>query len=149
VKNIVVWCLGFLLTIFVGLLSIQSLVANSADTVTVKATKFTLTTFLPVVGGALSEALNTVGGCVGLIKNTIGGFGILAVVFAFLPSIIKILLMMLSLYLSASISDMFSTGKISTLLRSAGSVLSLILGILLVFAVLLIISIAIMLTIVK
>lgn len=146
VKNAVIVSLGFLMTVFVGLLTIQGIVASSSDTVTTKATKFAISTFLPVVGSAVSEAFNSVQGCLSLIKSTIGTFGIITLIAAFLPSIIAILLMQLSLSISSGIGDMLQCSRITSLLRSASSVLSLLLGILLIFFILLVVSIGIMLT---
>lgn len=146
VKNAVIVSLGFLMTVFVGLLTIQGIVASSSDTVTTKATKFAISTFLPVVGSAVSEAFNSVQGCLSLIKSTVGTFGIITLIAAFLPSIIAILLMQLSLSISSGIGDMLQCSRITSLLRSASSVLSLLLGILLIFFILLVVSIGIMLT---
>lgn len=147
VKTFVTVVLTFLLTIFVGLLTIQGVVSNSADTVTMRTAKFAVSAFLPVVGAAISEALNSVQGCLGIIKSTVGGFGIVALIAAFVPSIVTILMMQLSLSLSGGVSDALGTNKVSSLIRCANSVLSLILGITLIFAVLLIVSIGIMLTV--
>lgn len=146
VKTIVILVLSFLMTIFVGLLTVQGIVATSSDTVAIKATKFALSAFLPVVGAAISEALNSVQGCMGVIKSTVGGFGIVVIVATFLPSVVSVLLMQFSLSISASISEMMDTPRITSLLRSAASVLSLLLGILLVYFVLLVVSVTIMLT---
>lgn len=146
VKTIVIVVLSFLMTIFVGLLTIQGIVAVSGDSVSMKAAKFALSAFLPVVGAAISEALNSVQGCMTVVKSTVGGFGIVAVVGAFLPSVISILMMQLSLNIAAGVSDMLDTSRITVLLKSASSVLSLLLGILLTFFVLLTVSVTIMLT---
>lgn len=147
VKTIVIVTLSFLMTIFVGLLVIQGNVANSADSVALRTAKFAISAFLPVVGGAISEALNSVGGCVSVIRSTVGGFGIIAVAAAFLPSIITVLLMQLSLSIAGAVSDAMGTNKITALLHSAGSVLALIMGIMVIFCVLIVISLGIMLTI--
>ncbi|WMJ23024.1 hypothetical protein RBG61_13700 [Paludicola sp. MB14-C6] len=146
VKTTVIVILGFLMTVFVGLLTVQGIVATATDTVSMKIAKFGISSFLPVVGGAISEALNSVQGCMGVIKSTLGSFGIITIVAAFLPSIITILLMQLSLTITGAISDMLDTPRITSLMKSASSVLSLILGILLVFFVLIVVSLTIMLS---
>lgn len=146
VKTSVIVVLSFLLTMFIGVLSIQGVIAGASDTMSLKAAKFALSAFLPVVGGAIGDALNSVQGGMGVIRSTVGAFGIIAVVTAFLPSIISVLLMQLSLSISGAISDMFDTDRITALIRSASLVLSLILGILLLFFVLLVLSITIMLS---
>lgn len=145
VKKTVIVALTFCLTLFVGLLSVQGSVAAAADTVALKTVKFAAGTFLPVVGGAISDAMNTVQGCLGLVRSCVGGFGILAILASFLPPVISILLMQLALWLSAGAADTLHVSPLASLLRSASSVLSLLLGILLVFAILFIVSISMML----
>lgn len=144
VKTTVVWALGFLLTVFVGILSLQSMVANSADTVATKAVKFVLGSSIPVVGGAISEALNSVQGCMGLMKSTVGVFGVLACVFTFLPMVINLLLLTVSLNLAAGLGEMLKVERVPQLLKAAASALSLMLSILICFALLLIVSTTIM-----
>ena len=145
VKKTVIVALTCCLTLFVGLLSVQGSVAAAADTVALKTVKFAAGTFLPVVGGAISDAMNTVQGCLGLVRSCVGGFGILAILASFLPPVISILLMQLALWLSAGAADTLHVSPLASLLRSASSVLSLLLGILLVFAILFIVSISMML----
>lgn len=146
VKNTVIIGLSFLMTIFVGLLSVQGTVAGSADSVTLRTAKFAVSAFLPVVGGAVSEALSSVQGCVGVIRGTVGSFGVITVFATFVPGIIAILMMQLALAVAGGISDALGTDKITTLLRCSGAVISLLLGIVVIFGVMLIISLGIMLT---
>lgn len=145
VRNIVIWTLGILLTIFVGMLTIKGLVAGSADTVATKTTKFLLGSFVPVVGGALGEALNSVQGCMGVIKTTVGSFGVIVCFLTFLPPLLTILLLMAALHLSAGIAEIMSVEKVGSILKAGASALSLIFGIILMFAMLLIISVTILL----
>lgn len=144
VKNIVITALSFLMTIFVGLLTVQGAVANSADTVGLKTAKFAINTLLPVVGSAVSEALNSVQGCIGVIKTTVGGFGIFAVASIFLPALITLLLLQLALFLSEATSNMLKTEHISSLLSASRAMLSLLIGLLVVFMVLFVVSIGVM-----
>lgn len=146
-KKVVIWTLGFLLTIFVGLLTIRGIVAGSADTVATKTTKFLLGSFVPVVGGALSEALNSVQGCMGVIRSSVGSLGIIVCVLTFLPLLLTILLLMGTLHLSAGVAELMSVEKVGGILKSAASVLSLIFGIILMFALLLVVSVTILLLI--
>lgn len=141
VKTTVITSLSFLLTLFVALLTMQGGIATATDSVTLKTAKFVAGNFLPVVGSAIGDAMSSVQGCLGLIKSTIGGFAGLVLIGMFLPSVISILLLQWSLKIANAISDTLGTSKISDLLKSADLVLGLILGIVLIFAVLLIISI--------
>lgn len=145
VRKVVIWTLGLLLTIFVGLLTIRGIVAGSADTVTIKTTKFLLGSFVPVVGGALSEALNSVQGCMGVIRSTVGSLGIMVCLLTFLPLLLTMLLIMASLHLSSGVAELMNVDKVGGILKSAASVLSLIFGIVLMFGLLLVVSVTILL----
>lgn len=149
VKTTIITSLSFLLTIFVSLLTVQGGIATASDSVTLKTAKFVAGNFLPVVGSAIGDAMSSVQGCLGLIKSTVGGFAGLVLIGMFLPSIIPILLLQSSLKIANAVSDTLGTNKISELLKSADLVLGLILGIVLIFAILLIISIGMLFTMVS
>lgn len=149
VKTTVITSLSFLLTLFVALLTMQGGIATASDSVSLKTAKFVAGNFLPVVGSAIGDAMSSVQGCLGLIKSTIGGFAGLVLIGMFLPSIISILLLQTTLKVANAVAETLGTSKISELLKSADLVLGLILGIVLVFAVLLIISIGMLFTLVS
>ena len=79
VKTVIIWVLGFLATIFAGLLTVQSLVSGNTDTVAMKAVKFTVSGGVPFIGGAVSDALGVVNGSVSVLKSSTGAFGIIAI----------------------------------------------------------------------
>ncbi|MBQ4100817.1 MAG: hypothetical protein IJC83_04655 [Oscillospiraceae bacterium] len=145
IKTFVSWIMVFLLTLFVGILTIQGIVASSADGVATKTTKFLLGSFVPVVGSALSDALNSVYGCMKLIKSTVGVYGIIASALIFLPIITETLLMMCSVKLAVIISEISGTKALNKLLSSALDVLSILIGMLFCFVLFTIVSTTIVL----
>lgn len=145
IKKTVTWSMGILLTTFVSLLTLQGIVSTSADTVATKAAKFALSSFVPVIGGALSEAFNSLQGCLSFIKSTVGVFGVITILLAFMPTVISILLMIFSINISCIFSEVLNTKRITDILKVCSSTLSLILIIVLCFAVLLIVSTTVML----
>lgn len=145
IKNITMWGLGIIMTIFVGLLTVQSFVGTATDTLALKATKFAISAFVPVVGGALSEALNTVQGSMGILKASIGGFGIIAGAMTMLPTIIYVVMIKGSISIAGIVSDIFGTTKLSSLFKSCSATLSIIIALLVSTTLMLIISTTIML----
>lgn len=141
------WSLGFIMTIFVSLLTLQSLVGNSADSTALKATKFMISSFVPIVGGALGDALGSVQSCVKLLKSGVGAFGIIAASFIFLPIIIECLIWIATMNTCSAISEIFQLNKISTLLKGAGTVVSTMLSIILCSMMILTVSTVIVLII--
>ncbi len=149
IKKMSFWIMALLTTVFVGILSIQTAVGSSADTLTVKTAKFLIGSSVPVAGTALAEALTTVTASVGLLKSSVGIYGVVACVVIFLPLLAELFLWRLGLNVTAAVSDLFSVGKISALLRSVDSVISVLMGIILLTLAMFVISLAVVITIGK
>lgn len=143
-KSFICWSLGGLLTVFVGILSIQGIVASSADTVSLKATKFLISSVVPVVGGALSDALGSVQSCVKLLKTSVGAYGIIIAVMTFLPLLIESISWLLVTKISQVVAEFLGVGGVTPVLKATSSVLSIILAIILCFMMLIIITTTIM-----
>lgn len=125
------WIMGLGMTLFTGLVTMHSVVAVSADNAGVRAAKFMVGSFVPVVGSALGEALGTVNGCVKALKSGVGAFGLLAGLFLFLPVLAECVLWVLTLTVCSGISRVFDLGPIAELLKSAADVVSTMTAILL------------------
>lgn len=134
------WLLTITTSLFVGLLSLQGIVGAAADTLAGRAIKFSISSFVPVVGGALSEAFNAVKGCLSLLKSTLGGFGILTTVLIAAPPILECVLWSLGLSLCGMAAELFGLSQISTVLKTAQSVVKTLIGVLAACALFMIIA---------
>lgn len=140
IKSTVSWVLGFILTVFVGLLSVQTMVAQGADSVATKTTKFLIGSFVPVVGSALSEAFTAAQGCLRLIKTSMGAYGIIVAVFTFLPILLQTMIWYLLTNLAVVAGDIIGVPKVSSILKSCSGVLGILIAVILCFALLIIVS---------
>lgn len=140
IKSTVSWILGLLLTFFVGLLSIQTMVAQSADNVATRAAKFMIGSFVPVVGGALSEAYNAAAGCLQLIKTSVGVYGLLAAIFTFLPVLVETLTWYLMTNLAVMAGEIVGIEQVSSVLKACAGMLGILVAVILCFALLIIVS---------
>ncbi len=140
------WLLSFSFTIFSALLTFKTLISTSIDSVSTRAVRFTMSSFIPVVGAALSEAYKTVQGSVNILKNGIGVFVIFAVAVVFLPVILRLLLWNFSLSISKTISQMLCLNVPFRMLSGVSTVLSVLLATLLCILALFIISTALIIT---
>ena len=124
------WLLGGATTIFVGLLSLQGIAGSAADTLTNKAIKFSISSFVPVVGGTLSEAFNAIRGCLSVLKSTIGGFGILATALIVIPPLLECIVWSLVLSFCHMASEVFGLQAVSNILKVSLSVVKMMIGVL-------------------
>ena len=119
IKKLAIGALSFAAAAFSAVLGLKSLLAGSADTLTSKGIKLALSSAVPIVGGALSDAYSSIIGSVALLKSTVGVFGVIAVVLIDLPVILqltaRILLLKLLGVLSSSMGDDASCEVLETL----------------------------------
>ena len=114
--------LSFCMMLLVFALSLQHTLAKGSDTLALRTVRFAAGSFLPVVGGSISEALRTVSGSVEYLRGTVGVGGILVVFFLFLPPFISALLTRLALSVSSALAGLFSCTREERLLSEFASV---------------------------
>ena len=144
IKKFLQWTLGLIMTFFVGLITIQSIVGVSADTVGIKTGKFLVSSFIPVIGGAISDAYTTVKGSIGLLRSGVGTFGIVILLLTILPPLITVVAFKISISIGSFISEMLGVKKVSSLLKNTSSVLSISISLIVCFSLMLIIATTIM-----
>lgn len=140
-KKIITWTLTSALLVFTGYLTITGVVAGSADAMTVKLTKMTISSVVPVVGSILSEATETVLAGAGILRNTIGVFGMLAVLAACVLPFLQLGIQYLLYKLAAFVSGTVGAPPMVKLLSGLGGAFGLVLGMTGTCALLLIVSI--------
>lgn len=140
-KSSVVWILGVTLTIFVGVVSLEGTLSSSVDGLTAKTTKAAVSSFIPVVGKILGDAVDTVIGCSTILKNALGVVGTIAIIGICIKPIVKLVILMAMYYLLASICQPIADTKIIKLLDQMGDTFKLLLAIMCSVSVMLIIGI--------
>ena len=144
-KTCVTKTLGLSLTVFVGMMSLQTLVATGSDNLAVKTGKYLIGNFVPVVGSAISEVFLSVQGYMRLMKTCIGWYGIVAAVLIFLPVLLETVVWRLAVYLAQIVSHTLNVSSVNTALNAVGSVFTMLIAFVLTFALLLIVTTTIML----
>ena len=144
IKKTANWTLGLIMTVYTGILAIQTTVNSAADGLASKTGRFLIGSFVPIVGGPLSEALTTVQSSVTLLRSSMGIYGVVVLVLTALPVLIELLLWRLSLSLCGSVAGVFGMTSVSSLLRSADAAISFLVGILLICSAAFIISLAVL-----
>ncbi len=144
-RNLAGWVLGLCLTVFVALLTLQSLTAGAADTVSTRTVKFVLSSAVPVVGGALSEAYGSLSGCLGLVKSAVGVFGVIVMAAVFAPILAQVGMSMLACNLAAAVGELLGENRAAGVIRSVSSALAVLGGLILCYGMMILSSSAILL----
>ena len=139
-KTGVVWILGVTLTLFVGLVSIEGTLSSSVDGVTAKTAKAAVSSFIPVVGKILGDAVDTVIGCSSILKNATGIVGIIILIGIAIDPVIKLTILMAIYYLGAALCQPIADDKIIKLLEQMGDTFKTLLAIMCSLSVMFIIG---------
>lgn len=121
-----IWCLGLVMTLFIGVLSIQGAMGAVADGITLRAAKFATGTFVPIVGGYFADAIDAAIGYALLLKNSIGILGLLVLFGLCIFPVIKIFAITLAYKIAAVLVQPLGDEKTAEALQSLSSGLGLI-----------------------
>lgn len=141
--QITLWVQGLMLTVFVGTITIRSMVSSSIDEVTLKTAKYTVDKVVPVVGKALSDTIATMAGYSLLLKSAIGTLGMVIVIIIIVAPILKIVVFSFMFKLTAAIIEPISDSRIVDSINDAGKAVALILSCVICISVMAFILIAI------
>ena len=146
-KSSTVWVLGVILTLFVGVASLEGSLSSSVDGVTAKTTKAAVSNFIPVVGKILGDAVDTVIGCSIILKNALGVVGIVIIIGICITPIIKLVTLMSMYYLCSALCQPIADAKIIKLLGHMGDTFKMLLAVLVSVSAMLIIGVTLIIKI--
>ena len=139
-KSSIVWFLGIVLTIFVGVISIEGTLASSVDGITAKTAKAAVSSLIPVVGKILGDSVDSVLGCSLVLKNALGVVGVIVIIGICAVPIIKLSILTIIYNISSAIIEPLADEKIVKLLEEFSGIFKVLLGILCSVSVLLIVG---------
>ena len=127
-KWLITWSLKIILYIFTGYITITGVISGSVDATAVKATKITISGFVPVIGNILADASETIILSAGLMKNSAGVYGILVFVAILIGPFLKIATQYCMLKATSAVSGVFSEGQFTGLIHDFSSCMGFVLA---------------------
>lgn len=125
IQSAIRYCSTLILTSIFGLfmtyLTVAGITGGMVDGVGIKAAKFVLSGYVPILGGYLSQGFDLISaGCI-LIKNSIGMIGIIAVICMILKPILHVTIFSFALKIVASIIQPIGDKRVSDFLYSVSN----------------------------
>ena len=121
--------MGLAAGLFSAVLSVRDVIAAASDTVSMKGAKLVVGQGVPIVGGAVSEVLNTVAAGLGLIRDTVGMFAVLALFLLVLVPLVRLLLWKGVFRFFSACASLLGQGRVASLADGLNSLLSVILAV--------------------
>jgi stage III sporulation protein AE len=122
-RNVGIGMLGILLTVFLGVLSVQGATGAVTDGVALKTAKFVTGNFVPVVGRMFSDAAETVMSAGMLVKNAVGIAGVIILLFLCAFPALKVLTLALIYNLAGAVMQPLGNTPIVVCLQTIGKTL--------------------------
>ena len=112
------WIIGFIFTIFSAFMTFQGMTASSVDGISIRTAKYAIRSYVPILGGYLSDGMGVILASSNLIKNAIGMGGLLLMLSSVLSPLVELILFMLALKLVAGIVQPLGSKQIADFVSS-------------------------------
>ncbi len=143
-KSGTVWFLGVVLTVFVGVVSLEGTLASSVDGITAKTAKAIVSSGIPVVGKVLGDVIDSVLGCGVILKNAVGFVGVIVILGICILPIIKLSILTISYKLVAALCEVVADEKIVNLLDEISDIFKVLLAIVISISFMVIIGVTVL-----
>ena len=121
IRNLAVAITGLLLVLLTGIITIQGLLTQTSDGLLINTAKFSLSNFIPIIGGFTSDTVELFLKCMSSIKSVVGIFGIIVIILLLIIPLIKILSIAVIYKFTAAIAEPVTSSKIADGLNDMGS----------------------------
>lgn len=138
-SNASMWIMGIVMTLFIGVLSIEGGISSTIDGIGGKTAKAAVSV-IPVVGKFVGDALDGVMGASIILKDVLGVIGIIVIICIVALPIIKMIIIMLMYYFVAAIIEPITDDKTKKCFKYVGDTYRTMLGILIMVSIMFIIS---------
>lgn len=136
------WGIGLLLILYGGVIGLQTQTAGTFDNLAGKTVKYAVGSFVPVVGGALSDSLEMVTTGARAIKSALGIGGIIGVCCVCIGPLVNVCAVALSYKLASAVCSVTCEKRVAGVISEVGGSLVRVCGVLLSVSVMFIISLS-------
>jgi stage III sporulation protein AE len=126
------------------ILSCKSILSQSNDSISIKTAKLAISSFIPIVGATVNDALRTVVSSITLVKNSCGIIALLAIGLMMLPQIVSLLLFRLLFNITSAMAKCLNCDNECSIIEEASGVCGFLLALVLCTSILFIFAISIM-----
>lgn len=91
IRSAAVFVTGLILTVLSGIMTLQGLLTETSDGLLINAAKYSLSSFIPIVGGFTSDTAELFIRCMGSIKSVVGVFGLVVLILMMAVPLLKII----------------------------------------------------------
>lgn len=122
------WVVGLIFTIFMGYLSLSGITAGGTDKISIKTAKYAIKSYIPLVGGYVSDSYEIFRIGSVLIKNSIGVVGVIILFALVIGKVVALILYNLGFKLASGLSEPLGVNKITKFLSSLSTIFNFLIA---------------------
>lgn len=126
IKSASSWLIGIVFGLFATFLTVQGVASGVADKFGLGVAKFALSSYVPILGGYLSDGMDLLSASLVLTKNALGYTGVIILVGAVLFPLVKTVIFALAVRLTAAIAEPLGDSRVASLMSGVASNVSLL-----------------------
>ncbi len=134
------WLVGIFSTLFLALIGISGIAVSTFDGISGKTVKFAVGSLMPMVGGTLSEAMDTVIGSAVMLKNAVGVTGMVILLALVIVPALRLGAVALLYKIAAALSEPLADKKCTQLIASCADALMQLFAMVALTGILLLVS---------
>lgn len=145
-RDICMWTLGILVTLFIALVCVKGLTGTVGDAITMKTAKYLSGSLIPVIGKILGDAAETVAGASLLFKNGVGLAGLVVLIMLAVFPLLKLFVLFFIYRMTAALVNIVGESTLGDCMTAMGNSLMLIIasvaGVTLIFFITVVVVVA-------
>ncbi len=125
-KQTITWVLAGMVTFFVAVMNLTGITSSAVDGVAIRSMKYAVGRFVPVVGGILTDSVDTVITSTIVVKNAMGVLGVIVMILICASPIIKLAVSMIMFKIAAGVIEPIADKRIVGIVSNIASGISLL-----------------------
>ena len=146
ISSLFKWCVGLVFTLFFAVFTIQGISAGSFDSLSIRTTKYTIRSYIPIMGGYLSDGMDLILSSTILIKNAVGLVGVLMIISSIISPLLEIVVFSLLLKLVSAILQPMGNNKTSNFIMSTSKSITMLSSCIIAIGFMYLISVGLVMT---
>ena len=125
-KQTITWLLAGMVTFFVAVMNLTGITSSAVDGVAIRSMKYAVGRFVPVVGGILTDSVDTVITSTLVVKNAMGVLGVVVMILICITPILKLGVSALLFKITAGIIEPITDKRIVGIISNIAGGISLL-----------------------
>lgn len=121
IKSASTWLIGIVFGLFATFLTAQGVAGGVVDKFGFNIAKFALSSYVPILGGYLSDGMDLLSASLVLTKNALGYTGVIVLICSVLFPLVKVAVFSLSVRLTAAIAEPLGDKRVASLMSGVAS----------------------------